>query len=86
MSFDFRQDERMEREHAAWLDLMRELRSRGIEPNDESRNPLIAAMRKWGEELHQLRLGDPSHENALVEVRSAYHGQYEAGTYPKVRR
>lgn len=73
------------REHAAWLDLCQELLDLGIDVNEQE--PLANAVRKWGEELHQLRLGDPSHDaGALAEKREAYAGQYERGTYPETLR
>lgn len=84
MSFDTRRFEMMEREHAAWLDVGREFHDRGIDINEGGWNTLIYAIRKWGEELHQLRLADPSHDdNALREAREAYEGQFERGSYPE---
>lgn len=72
------------REHAAWLDIMIELRARGLEPNDAAQDDLARALRKWGEELHQLRLADPRHDQtALGDVRACYPGQYERSEYPR---
>lgn len=75
----------MEREHAAWLDVGQEFASRGININEDGWTRLIYAIRKWGEELHQLRLAAPSHdEKALSDAREMYpEGQYERGTYPE---
>lgn len=84
-TFDFTQNERMEREHAAWLDVGLEFQERGIDINEGGFNTLIYAIRKWGEELVQLRVGDsnPSHAiNALREARENYEGQFERGEYP----
>jgi hypothetical protein len=84
------QMELQRREHAAWLDAVQELVDRGIEPNDDEHEPLMAALKKWGEELHQLREHDPdtAHETtALREARAKYpRGQYERGTYPEAIR
>jgi hypothetical protein len=81
------QRERMAREHAAWQDIMAELRKLGLEPNDATADELARALRKWGEELHQLRLGDPRYDaRALADVRACYEGQYERGTYPETSR
>lgn len=67
----------MEREHAAWLDVVKELRAAGagdIESGGANES-LHDAITKWGEELAQLRLHDPdpTHaENALRERREKY--------------
>jgi hypothetical protein len=75
------------REHGAWLDIMAEMRARGLEPNDAEQNLLVFAIRKWGEELHHLRLADPQYDaKALGEARAEYPGQYERGTYPEGTR
>jgi hypothetical protein len=83
--------ERQTREHAAWLDVVIELRERGageIEPEQKD-YPLWAAITKWGEELAQLRLRDPDPdhaENAVAMARERYPGQYEADNYPSAER
>jgi len=72
---DFEHMQRMETEHAAWLAVVAELREQDcgdIEPGgaQEHLHDLIVA---WGEELAQLRMGDPdtSHaESALRERRA----------------
>lgn len=66
-------------EHAAWLDVVKELRERGVGDieRDGKDFPLHNAIVRWGEELAQLRLGDPdpAHAaNALRERREAYPG------------
>lgn len=77
------QQEPQEREHGAWLDVGQEFARRGINLNGGGWSTLVYAIRKWGEELHQLRLGDPRHDDkALAEAREAYEGQFERGTYP----
>ena len=79
---ELEQMERMHREHAAWLDVVEELRSAGageIEPGQDHES-LHNAIVKWGEELAQLRMHDPdaAHANqALAERREAYPGGYE---------
>lgn len=77
--------ELMAREHAAWLDVCQELLTRDVDVNIPHHEPLAAAIRKWGEELHQLRLGGHPHhdERSLTEKRAAYVGQFERGTYPE---
>ena len=92
-----RQDN-MEREHAAWLDLMNELRRHGertlqvgrvsgqtLDLNAAECKPLVNAIKKWGEELVALRATLPEHvvARALDEARGDYPGQYERGTYPE---
>lgn len=88
--FDVHQHELMNREHAAWLDVVNELVERGITPDDinagGSAESLHNAIVKWGEELAQLRISDPvgAHaDKALQEKRAAYEGQWERGEYPK---
>lgn len=84
-----RQQEYQGREHGAWLDIMAELRKLGVEPNGSGADALARALRKWGEELHQLRLGSRNAaqaKQALVDVRSCYEGQWERGTYPESSR
>lgn len=59
------------REHAAWRQLCLQLTE--LDVNINSEGPLACAIRLWGEELHALRLGDPSHdEKALREKREEY--------------
>lgn len=66
-------------EHAAWLSVVSELRTRGVGDidaggKDERLHDAIAA---WGEELAQLRLSDPEPEHAeraLAERRTKYLG------------
>ena len=78
------QQELMGREHAAWLDVGQEFADRQIDINEGGWSSLIYAIRKWGEELHHMRLGDPTHdESALRDAREAYEGQWERGTYPE---
>lgn len=81
----FDQQERMKREHDAWLDVVDELRSAGAgainagEENEGLHNAIV----KWGEELAQLRINDPdtAHaENALREKRERYPGRFERET------
>lgn len=76
--------EEMEREHAAWLDLCKELRARGINVNAPTSNGLVNAVKKWGEELVALRVGQEPElrGRALAESRNDYAGQYERGEYP----
>lgn len=84
---DLAQLVRMEREHAAWLDVGQEFANRKIDINDDDLSPLVYAIRKWGEELHQLRAGDPDPSHSTVALREARElypkGQYERGTYPE---
>lgn len=76
--------ETLTREHAAWLDVGQEFVKRGIDINESDWDRLIHAIRKWGEELVQLRLHAPEHtQTALREARQAYEGQFERGTYPE---
>lgn len=87
MSAILDQQERQAREHAAWLDLCQELLDRGIDLNLADDDSLACAIRKWGEELHHLRLGDPRYDDSsLAEHRAAYAGQFERGTYPETLR
>lgn len=87
----FHRWERQQIEHAAWLDVVIELRERGvgqIEPEQKD-YPLWAAITKWGEELAQLRLHDPdpNHaENAVAMARDRYSGQFDRGEYPSTER
>lgn len=83
--------ERQTVEHAAWLDVVIELRERSvgrIEPG-ESDHALCNAITRWGEELAQLRMLDPNPQhahNALKEARERYQGQFERGDYPTTER
>lgn len=75
--FDPAQHERMAREHESWLDVVQELRDRGVGhiEKGESDHRLHDAITRWGEELAQLRLHDPNPEhavNALAERRNAW--------------
>lgn len=45
----------MQTEWEAWQAIVRELRSRQIEVNDQGNEPLVNALRVWGERLHALR-------------------------------
>jgi hypothetical protein len=80
--------ERQRIEHAAWLDVVIELRERGVGhiERGEADYPLWAAITKWGEELAQLRMLDPNPQHALNEARERYEGQFERGEYPAVER
>jgi hypothetical protein len=80
------QKPRMDREHAAWLDVGIELKKLGLDMDREGGGAeLTRAIHLWGEELAQLRMHDhnPDHAvSALAEKRGAYPGQYERGAYP----
>ena len=88
MSF-LEQREPMNREHAAWMDLCRELRTAHAEIDwEDYRAPAVCAIRKWGEELSMLRLSQRAEDptgpaRALRDARDGYAGQYERGTYPE---
>jgi hypothetical protein len=81
------QKPRMDREHAAWLDVGIELKKLGLDMDREGGGAeLTRAIHLWGEELAQLRMHDPNPDhaaNALAEKRRTYAGQYERGTYPE---
>lgn len=66
-----------EAEHEAWLDVVSELRKRGVgaieatQPDERLHDAIV----RWGEELAQLRLADlnPDHAvNALRERREKW--------------
>jgi len=73
------------REHAAWLDVGAECERLGLDMNaGGNAEQLHNAIVKWGEELVQLRLGDPEKEHAeraLSDRRAAYEGRWERGEY-----
>lgn len=79
--------EQMAREHAAWLDVVKELRTRGAGDinQGEKDEPLHNAIVKWGEELATLRSthDETMRSRALAEKRALYEGQFERGTYPE---
>jgi hypothetical protein len=63
-----RQRELMATEYAAWRQMCDELVGCGVDLNHEER--LASAIKLWGEELHQLRLGNPGYdEKALSDAR-----------------
>jgi hypothetical protein len=71
-------------EHAAWLDVVTELRTAGAgaiergQPNER----LHDAITRWAEELVQLRMGDPNAENAgdALNERRAHYARWTGGT------
>lgn len=77
--FDIQMHDAQAREHAAWLDVVEELRARGCGDineggEDESLHNSIV---KWGEELANLRFIDPNDQHrlsALQEKRELYEG------------
>ena len=61
----------MNREHAAWRQVCKQLAARGIDLNGWE--PIACAIRLWGEELVALREENPEHTaKALAEKRLAY--------------
>lgn len=73
--------ESMAREHDAWLDLVDELRKRGVGDIEKGGKDyeLWASIVKWGEELGLLRMFTPMgvNQRALEEKRELYPGRYE---------
>jgi hypothetical protein len=79
----------MAREHRAWLDVVKELRARGVGNINagEKDEDLHDAIVKWGEELVQLRMMDPDGENAIKALgqrRKKYPGRYEGVERPSL--
>jgi len=61
----------MNREHAAWRQVCRQLKLLGVDINEQK--PLACAIRLWGEELVALREENPEHTTmALFERRADY--------------
>jgi hypothetical protein len=70
-------------EHEAWLDVVAELRARGVgainrgEPDERLHDSIV----RWGEELAQLRLNDPDPvhaQRALDERREKWEARHDA--------
>lgn len=64
-------------EHDAWMDVMAEMTAAGVgDVNAGGKDERLAAsIMRWGEELAQLRLNDPTPhhgDNALKERREQY--------------
>lgn len=63
--------EQMATEHQAWIDLVRELRARGVGEieRDEKDYTLYTAIVRWGEELAELRRMDPNQTHSVRALR-----------------
>jgi len=77
---DLAQIDRMNREHEAWLNVVKHMRAHGVGDINAGgeHEDLHDAIVLWGEELAQLRMHDPdpSHAARALEERREKGGYY----------